>query len=66
MVLPVTLRDDALMLCDEGMSDEIVIGSFVFNKDKSITANCLVNVYHPDGRLWSTTREIRIPLDRND
>lgn len=57
-------REGAVMLNDEGMSDEIVIGSLVFNKDGSITVSALVQVYHPDGRKWATNRQFRIPREK--
>ena len=60
----VCMRDCAMGLSEEGMTDEIVIGSFVFNNDGSITASCLINVYHPDGRTWQVNRDIRLPLDK--
>ena len=63
MKTPVCMRNDAVMLGDQDMTDEIVVGSLVFNKDKSITVSAQINVYHPDGRLWTVFRDIRMPLD---
>lgn len=60
--IPVSLRHNALCLGDEDMTDEIVVYSFVFNRDGSITASCRINVYHPDGRSWGVFRDMRLPL----
>lgn len=60
----VNSRDDAVMLADEGMEDSIVVGSMVFNKDGSITVSAQISVIHPDGRVWTTYRDIRIPRER--
>lgn len=64
--VPVAMRRESVMLNDEGMSDEIVVGSIVFNPDKSITASCQINLYHPDGRVWTVFRDIRIPLEHGE